>query len=269
MPLIALAAWATATGAATNDNVQIALAARAPYQALAGRDAAALCGDFTPAAAASLVSQASPRLGCAGEVARAFADTPDDAESPTAMSPGGWGVNQVTHSGDNATAVLSIGDVGSAAIALRLIGTRWRIATRARLEVFAACVAPPGVTTCPPSSRQLLFTMGTLMTTGSGRVYGPAIPVPAAVQRAGGRELQQFQQGSSVFAQSGCEGCHELDGQGNAGPGPHLDHVGSLLSKRQLARVLDDPQLPMPSFKNLPPAKFRALVEFLSLLRGR
>lgn len=88
------------------------------------------------------------------------------------------------------------------------------------------------------------------------RLSGPEVESCASSSRAGRR-----------FEQSGCEGCHRLAGEGNAGPGPPLDDIGSRLSERQLVRALVDPRAPMPSFKNLPPAKFKALIEFLSLLR--
>jgi cbb3-type cytochrome oxidase cytochrome c subunit len=54
---------------------------------------------------------------------------------------------------------------------------------------------------------------------------------------------------------------------GNAGPGPNLTHVGSRLSTTQLEHAIIDPRGAMPSFSRLPAAKFKAVVEFLSLLR--
>jgi menaquinol-cytochrome c reductase cytochrome b/c subunit len=91
--------------------------------------------------------------------------------------------------------------------------------------------------------------------------------VPVAVGRAGGKELSDFEAGRTVYAQSGCAACHRLGDVGNAGPGPNLTHIGSTLSTPQLERAIIDPRAPMPSFSHLPAAKFKAVVEFLSLLR--
>jgi hypothetical protein len=83
------------------------------------------------------------------------------------------------------------------------------------------------------------------------------VPPPPAVVHAGGRKLAKFEQGRMVVAQSGCLACHRLGQDGNHGPGPNLTHIGSMI----------DPSAPMPSFKHLPAAKFKAVVEFLSELR--
>ena len=99
---------------------------------------------------------------------------------------------------------------------------------------------------------------------------GPTqIPVspPPAVVHAGGRKLAEFEQGRMVVAQSGCLACHRIGQAGNHGPGPDLTHVGSMLSKRGIEHALIDPSAPMPSFKHLPAAKFKAVVQFLSELR--
>ncbi|MFI4992086.1 MAG: c-type cytochrome [Solirubrobacterales bacterium] len=90
---------------------------------------------------------------------------------------------------------------------------------------------------------------------------------PPAVVHAGGRQLAEFEQGRMVTAQSGCLACHRIGQTGNHGPGPNLTHIGSKLSGHSIEHALIDPTAPMPSFKNLPPAKFKAVVEFLSELR--
>lgn len=116
--------------------------------------------------------------------------------------------------------------------------------------------------------RRLRFSIGQLTpVSGSLANQGPDVPIPAAIQQPGSRKLNEFVAGRDVFFESGCGGCHRLAGEGNSGPGPDLDDIGSLLSERQLVRSLTDPTAPMPSFKNLPPDKFKALVIFLSLLR--
>ena len=66
------------------------------------------------------------------------------------------------------------------------------------------------------------------------------------------------------MAQSGCLACHKIGDNGNAGPGPNLTHIGARLPRAAIARTLVNPTAPMPSFKNLPPEKFTAIVNFLS-----
>jgi ubiquinol-cytochrome c reductase cytochrome b subunit/menaquinol-cytochrome c reductase cytochrome b/c subunit len=80
-------------------------------------------------------------------------------------------------------------------------------------------------------------------------------------------QKQVFTAGSEVVGQSGCLACHELGSNGNNGPGPNLTHVGSLLQPQAIASTLRNPTPPMPSFANLPPAKFNVLVGFLSELQ--
>jgi menaquinol-cytochrome c reductase cytochrome b/c subunit len=92
-------------------------------------------------------------------------------------------------------------------------------------------------------------------------------PTPAAVIRQGGRALAEFEAGKLAVAQSGCLSCHKIGENGNDGPGPNLSHIGSRLPRQGIARTLVNPTAPMPSFKNLPPQKFNAIVAFLSQLR--
>jgi quinol---cytochrome c reductase cytochrome c subunit, bacillus type len=76
-----------------------------------------------------------------------------------------------------------------------------------------------------------------------------------------------FTAGESVVGQSGCLACHVIGSNGNNGPGPNLTHIGSQLEPAAIASTLRNPTAPMPSFKNLPPTKFNALVGFLSELQ--
>jgi len=82
------------------------------------------------------------------------------------------------------------------------------------------------------------------------------LKVPAAVQP-----------GQVVANQSGCGACHKFGEAGNPGPGPQLDHIGSTLPREAIARTLRNPTAPMPSYADLPPKKFNALVDYLSSLR--
>ena len=112
-------------------------------------------------------------------------------------------------------------------------------------------------TTFKERTRQGLSGSPTLLT----------VEPPAAVARAGGTRLDEFKLGRVVTAQTGCLACHRIGGQGNNGPGRDLTNVGSRLSPRQLERALISSKEPMPSFKLLPRPKFKAVVQFLSLLR--
>ena len=82
-----------------------------------------------------------------------------------------------------------------------------------------------------------------------------------------GQALSQFNQGKLVAAQSGCLACHKIGENGNDGPGPPLTTVGNRVPPAAIARTLINPTAPMPSFKNLPPDKFNALVAFLGQLK--
>jgi menaquinol-cytochrome c reductase cytochrome b/c subunit len=93
------------------------------------------------------------------------------------------------------------------------------------------------------------------------------MPTPKAVQQAGGQTLAEYEAGKLVVAQSGCLACHKIGDNGNDGPGPRLTNVGARLPRQAIARTLVNPTAPMPSFKNLPPQKFKAVVEFLSQLK--
>jgi menaquinol-cytochrome c reductase cytochrome b/c subunit len=90
---------------------------------------------------------------------------------------------------------------------------------------------------------------------------------PAAVVHAGGKRLAEYEAGAKVVAQSGCLACHKIGENGNAGPGPNLSNIGSRLPRQGIERTLVNPTSPMPPFKNLPPQKFTAIVNFLSQLK--
>jgi ubiquinol-cytochrome c reductase cytochrome b subunit/menaquinol-cytochrome c reductase cytochrome b/c subunit len=93
------------------------------------------------------------------------------------------------------------------------------------------------------------------------------MPTPKAVLQAGGTTLSEYEAGKLVVAQSGCLACHKIGENGNSGPGPPLTKIGSRVPRQAIARTLVNPTAPMPSFKNLPPQKFKAVVEFLSQLK--
>jgi quinol---cytochrome c reductase cytochrome c subunit, bacillus type len=73
--------------------------------------------------------------------------------------------------------------------------------------------------------------------------------------------------GQTVANQSGCGACHKFGEAGNATLGPDLTHIGAKLPAPAIARTLRNPTAPMPSYADLPPKKFDALVEYLAALR--
>src|SRR5919197_1236153 len=76
-----------------------------------------------------------------------------------------------------------------------------------------------------------------------------------------------LEKGQMVANQSGCGACHKFGEAGNAGPGPALGKIGARLPRDAIARTLRNPTAPMPSYRNLPPDKFNALVDYLAGLR--
>ena len=262
--------WSTAAGGSGGSEVrkQISQAVRAPYEALLHQDAPALCADFTPAVAAGLVPEARVGSTCEAAVKELFASAARAEPSLKALT-----VDDIVSHGDHASASLVYTKVQSkprrtsvtfevASVVLEKITGRWLLTTQARLDAIKGCGHPLRTSHCPPDARVLIFVIAPLSASG------PApIPPPATVKRAGGKELSEFEQGSRVFAQAGCEACHRIGNQGNPGPGPALTHIGSTLTARQIEHALVDPRAPMPSFSHLPAAKFKWLVEFLSLLR--
>jgi Cytochrome c len=100
---------------------------------------------------------------------------------------------------------------------------------------------------------------------GDPRVIETA--TPAAVTKAGGHRLTEFEAGKKAVAQSGCLACHRIGENGNTGPGRDLTKVGDRLPKQTIARTLVNPTAPMPSFRHLPAAKFHAIVTFLAELK--
>jgi menaquinol-cytochrome c reductase cytochrome b/c subunit len=78
----------------------------------------------------------------------------------------------------------------------------------------------------------------------------------------------EYEAGKLVAAQSGCLACHKIGENGNDGPGPELTDIGSVLPEAAIARTLENPTPPMPSYRELPEDKKAALVAFLGQLQG-
>ena len=90
----------------------------------------------------------------------------------------------------------------------------------------------------------------------------------AVVAQAAARRSRSTKPARTVVAQSGCLACHKIGENGNDGPGPDADaHRARACRAQAIARTLVNPTAPMPSFKNLPPKKFNAIVDFLSQLK--
>ena len=75
--------------------------------------------------------------------------------------------------------------------------------------------------------------------------------------------------GRRLMASTGCLACHALDGDGTDGPGPDLSALGSRVSAEAFRRILVDPPLPMPSFRQLGDRKLDALTAYLTTLDGK
>ena len=85
---------------------------------------------------------------------------------------------------------------------------------------------------------------------------------------AGGQTLAEYEAGKKVVAQSGLPGLPQDRRQRQRRAGAAADeHRHRGWNARGIARTLVNPTAPMPSFKNLPPQKFKAVVAFLSQLK--
>ena len=107
----------------------------------------------------------------------------------------------------------------------------------------------------------------TYLGANAGSTTAINIAPPPSVMAQGATAVAQFNAGKQVAAQSGCLACHKIGESGNDGPGPPLGQIAARLPRQAIARTLINPTAPMPSFKNLPPAKFDALIAFLGSLR--
>jgi ubiquinol-cytochrome c reductase cytochrome b subunit/menaquinol-cytochrome c reductase cytochrome b/c subunit len=107
----------------------------------------------------------------------------------------------------------------------------------------------------------------TYMGANAGSTTKIELAPSASVIQQGPAMVKQWQAGAQVAAQSGCLACHKFGESGNDGPGPPLTKIADRLPSQAIARTLINPTAPMPSFKNLPPDKFKNLVAFLSNLK--
>jgi hypothetical protein len=256
----AVAASGAFSSPASMTQKAIVTAARAPLVAYFDKDARALCSDFTQSAAATLARGQSGG-SCQKRVSRAFAlgEILGAAKSRSLLAT--TKATYLTWHGDNARVVLTFTEgqrAGKFTLELLRRDGRWRVSTRPIMEVVT-CDIRLYEGTCLNNNPVVVLAFMTEMT---------AAPfIPPAIKHVGGRVLQEYKAGATVMAQSGCLACHRIGEDGNRGPGQNLTHIGARLDETQIERAIRDPSEPMPSFKNLPKAKFHALVRFLQLLR--
>jgi quinol---cytochrome c reductase cytochrome c subunit, bacillus type len=112
-----------------------------------------------------------------------------------------------------------------------------------------------------------IATMAYLTYTGASTQSPNSAPTLKPPSTLTAQERATYNAGAIVVGQSGCLACHQIGDSGNSGPGPNLTHIGSIVLPGGIASTLRNPTAPMPSFKNLPPNKFNALVGYLSLLQ--
>lgn len=242
----AVAAALTACGGARpeSDDAQVRSVAHAYLAAITRHDGSKVCSLLTPAAERAVADLGRVALGRSKGAAC--------SEVLTAISTRLW--------------------TGGAPVA-RV--TRVTVAPT-HDSAIVQMTAPSGVSTDVPlvkSASGWRVVHAALPSGGSGaRASGrpTTIPVapPPAIAHAGGQTLTAFELGRAVAAQTGCLACHRIGEAGNAGPGPDLTGIGARLPSKAIERTIIKPTAPMPSFRRLPASKLRALVTFLSLLRG-
>jgi len=80
----------------------------------------------------------------------------------------------------------------------------------------------------------------------------------------------QFEQGKEITASAGCLGCHKIGENGNT-LGPSLTEIGARLGRDAIARTLQNPTAPMPSYatyRKTNPEQFEKLVQYVASLKG-
>jgi mono/diheme cytochrome c family protein len=80
----------------------------------------------------------------------------------------------------------------------------------------------------------------------------------------------QYEEGKEITASAGCLGCHKIGENGNT-LGPNLTEIGAVLGRDAIARTLENPTPPMPSYANYRktnPEQFDKLVQYVASLKG-
>ena len=128
----------------------------------------------------------------------------------------------------------------------------------------------------PIAMTAAVFVIGAMgYLTYLGAVAGPPTqidePTPPRIKAMGPQMLAEYEKGKQVVAQSGCLACHKIGENGNSGPGPALTEIGERRPSPAIARPRVKPTAPMPPFTGLQknsPDKFKALVTYVSQLKG-
>ena len=95
-----------------------------------------------------------------------------------------------------------------------------------------------------------------------GAVAGPPSEIEIEV-------ASKYEEGKLVTAAEGCLGCHKIGENGNT-LGPNLTHIGDRLGRDAIARTLENPTAPMPSYSALreeKPEQFEQMVSFIASLK--
>ncbi len=90
---------------------------------------------------------------------------------------------------------------------------------------------------------------------------------PDRIVQAGGEKLELYEKGKQIVPSSGCLACHKIGHNGNTGPGPDLTEIADRLPAAGIAQTLRNPTAPMPSYANLEPEQFEAVVAYLGELK--
>jgi menaquinol-cytochrome c reductase cytochrome b/c subunit len=80
----------------------------------------------------------------------------------------------------------------------------------------------------------------------------------------------KYEEGKEITASAGCLGCHKIGENGNT-LGPNLTTIGDRLGRDAIARTLENPTPPMPSYasyRESNPDQFDKLVQYVASLRG-
>jgi menaquinol-cytochrome c reductase cytochrome b/c subunit len=80
----------------------------------------------------------------------------------------------------------------------------------------------------------------------------------------------RYEEGRAITASAGCLGCHKIGENGNT-LGPNLTEIGARLGRGAIARTLENPTAPMPSYatyRKTNPEQFDKLVQYVASLKG-
>jgi menaquinol-cytochrome c reductase cytochrome b/c subunit len=99
-------------------------------------------------------------------------------------------------------------------------------------------------------------------------VLGALAGAPTEIELA---TKPQYKKGRDVVASSGCLGCHKIGDNGGT-IGPNLTKIGDRVGKDAIARTLQNPTPPMPSYAQLKtqkPQEFNELVRYVASLKSK